>query len=201
MITKGRAPNSRGCRAGRGADRRASPRNPSSAGVTQRTSSNSPAPTPNCGRRRQDGRPLPAARRTHAIVQRLARQAAVRVLRLRRRAGTPSVSSSSRKGSTFPRRSNSSPVAPGLSFSARTRTSVSRPVVRASSYRSNRAAAFYAAHLRSPRSAEAAQAAEYLASRGINGRNSRPVRGRRRAPREDRALARSASGGLLGERR
>jgi DNA primase len=32
----------------------------------------------------------------------------------------------------------------------------------------DRAAAFYAAHLRSPRSAEAAQAAEYLASRGIN---------------------------------
>jgi len=31
----------------------------------------------------------------------------------------------------------------------------------------DRAAAFYAAHLRSPRSAEAAQAAEYLASRGI----------------------------------
>ena len=32
----------------------------------------------------------------------------------------------------------------------------------------DRAAAFYAAHLRSPRSPEAAQAAEYLASRGIN---------------------------------
>ncbi|MCA1701081.1 MAG: toprim domain-containing protein, partial [Actinobacteria bacterium] len=32
----------------------------------------------------------------------------------------------------------------------------------------DRAAAFYAAHLRSPRSAEAAQAVEYLASRGIS---------------------------------
>lgn len=31
-----------------------------------------------------------------------------------------------------------------------------------------RAAAFYAAHLRSPRSAEAEQAAEYLASRGLD---------------------------------
>ena len=55
----------------------------------------------------------------------------------------------------------------------------------------DRAAAFYAAHLRTPRSPEAAQAAEYLASRGINeATREHFVVGF--APREKTALLRSA---------
>lgn len=55
----------------------------------------------------------------------------------------------------------------------------------------DRAAAFYAAHLRRPRSPEAAQAAEYLASRGIN-EATREKFAIGFAPREKTALVRSA---------
>lgn len=55
----------------------------------------------------------------------------------------------------------------------------------------DRAAAFYAAHLRTPRSPEAAQAAEYLASRGIN-EATREKFAVGFAPPEKAALLRSA---------
>ena len=55
----------------------------------------------------------------------------------------------------------------------------------------DRAAAFYAAHLRRPRSREAVQAAEYLASRGIN-EATREKFAIGFAPREKTALLRSA---------
>ena len=63
----------------------------------------------------------------------------------------------------------------------------------------DRAAAFYAAHLRRPRSPEAVQAAEYLASRGINEATREKFAVGFAPSRKDRAAALSAVGRVLDE--